>query len=122
MRATTRSAISPGKITLTDGAQQAQDIASLSRDTTNTNGIVTSTPDVNEILNQPADTMHAAQAAGQVMARSIGAYADMTRESALKDAKATKARGDLDAMQTFLDPVDSWDERWEQSGGAPRDW
>ncbi|MDR5822311.1 hypothetical protein [Caballeronia sp. LZ043] len=94
----------------------------MSRDTTNTNGIVTSTPDVNEILNQPADTMHAAQAAGQVMARSIGAYADMTRESALKDAKATKARGDLDAMQTFLDTVDSWDERWEQSGGAPRDW
>ncbi|MDR5884302.1 EndoU domain-containing protein [Caballeronia sp. LZ032] len=75
--ATTRSAISPGTITLTDGDHQAQDIASLSRDMTNTNGTVVTTPDVNEILNQQADTMQAAQAAGQVVAQGIGAYADV---------------------------------------------
>ncbi|MDR5884256.1 hemagglutinin repeat-containing protein, partial [Caballeronia sp. LZ032] len=83
--ATTRSAISPGTITLTDGAYQAQDIASLSRDTTNTNGTVASTPDVNEILNKQADTMQAAQAAGQVVAQGIGAYFDMKHALAVAD-------------------------------------
>ncbi|MDR5884176.1 hypothetical protein [Caballeronia sp. LZ032] len=62
---------------MTDGAHQAQEIASLSRDMTNTNGTVATTPDVNEILNQQADTMQAAQAAGQVVAQGIGAYADV---------------------------------------------
>ncbi|MDR5762501.1 hemagglutinin repeat-containing protein [Caballeronia sp. LZ035] len=79
---TTRSAISPGTITLTAGDPQAQDIASLSRDTTNTNGTVANTPDLNAILNQQADTMQAAQAAGQVVAQGIGAYADVQHNMA----------------------------------------
>jgi filamentous hemagglutinin len=44
--ATTRSAISAGTINVTNGTGQTQDIASLSRDTTNTNGTVSKTPDV----------------------------------------------------------------------------
>ncbi|MGF6486101.1 hemagglutinin repeat-containing protein [Paraburkholderia sp. JPY419] len=83
--ATTRSAVSAGAINITDGAKQTQDVASLSRDTTDTNGTVSKTPDVNDILNQQADTMAAAQAAGQVVALGIGAYAE-AKEQAAKDA------------------------------------
>ncbi|WP_322008339.1 hypothetical protein, partial [Paraburkholderia tropica] len=75
-----RSAIGAGTINVTNGAGQTQDIASLSRDTTNTNGTVSKTPDVNDILNQQADTMAAAQAAGQVVAQGVGAYADQKRD------------------------------------------
>ncbi|MEM5446534.1 hypothetical protein [Paraburkholderia guartelaensis] len=83
--ATTRSATSAGSIDITNQAAQTQDVSILSRDTTNTNGTVAQTPDVNAILNQQADTMQAAQAAGQVVAQGIGAYADM-KEQAAKNA------------------------------------
>ncbi|MDR5815746.1 hemagglutinin repeat-containing protein, partial [Caballeronia sp. LZ033] len=107
---TTRSAISPGTIMLTDSDHQAQDIASLSRDMTNTNGTVATTPDVNEILNKQADTMQAAQAAGQVVAQGIGAYADGRRDEAIEGAKSAYYRGDLDAMQSYLDTADAWSD------------
>ncbi|SAL41121.1 filamentous hemagglutinin outer membrane protein [Caballeronia sordidicola] len=74
--ATTRSAVSAGTITITDGAHQTQDVASLSRDTTNANGAVSKTPDVNALLDKQADMMNAAQAAGQAVAQRIGDYAD----------------------------------------------
>jgi filamentous hemagglutinin len=90
--ATTRSAISAGTINITDGAHQTQDVASLSRDTSDTNGKVANTPDVNSILNQQADTMQAAQAAGQTVSQGIGAYADHKRDTAT-DA-ATQAAWD----------------------------
>jgi filamentous hemagglutinin len=99
--ATTRSAIGAGTITVTDGAKQTQDVASLSRDTTDTNGTVSNTPDVDALLSQQADLMNAAQAAGQVVAQGVGAYADMKRDEAL-------AAGDKAT-------ADSWDE-----GGANR--
>ncbi|WP_169740135.1 two-partner secretion domain-containing protein [Paraburkholderia acidipaludis] len=83
--ATTRSAISAGTINVTNPGAQTQDVANLSRDTTNTNGTVANTPDVNTLLNQQADTMQAAQAAGQVVAQGIGAYAN-SKEQAAKDA------------------------------------
>lgn len=94
--ATTRSAIGAGTISVTNQAAQTQDMATLSRDTTNTNGTVAKTPDVNDILNQQADTMAAAQAAGQVVAQGIGAYADAKQ-------KAAQAAGDQAA-------ADAWDE------------
>ncbi|RKT22480.1 filamentous hemagglutinin [Paraburkholderia sp. RAU2J] len=81
---TTRSAISAGSINITNQAEQTQDVANLSRDTTNTNGTVSATPDVNNLLSQQADTMEAAQAAGQVVAQGIGLYADKKEEAALK--------------------------------------
>ena len=99
--ATTRSAIGAGGITITNGANQTQDVASLSRDTTNTNGTVSNTPDVENILSQQADTMQAAQAAGQVVAQGIGAYADMKRNVALASGDQATA--------------DAWDE-----GGTDR--
>ncbi len=86
--ATTRSAISAGAINITNGASQTQDVAGLSRDTTNTNGTVSQTPDVNTLLSQQADTMQAAQAAGQVVAQGIGAYADHKRDTATDAATA----------------------------------
>jgi filamentous hemagglutinin len=73
---TTRSAISAGTINITNQAAQTQDVSTLSRDTTNTNGTVSQTPDVNTLLSQQAETMQAAQAAGQVVAQGIGMYAD----------------------------------------------
>ncbi len=93
--ATTRSAISAGTINITNQGAQTQNVASLSRDTTNTNGTVANTPDVNNILNQQADTMQAAQAAGQVVAQGIGQYADNKREAAVKAGdQATAAAWD----------------------------
>ncbi|WP_221313982.1 ESPR-type extended signal peptide-containing protein [Paraburkholderia youngii] len=86
--ATTRSAVSAGAINITDGAKQTQDLASLSRDTTNTNGTVAKTPDVNAILSQQADTMQAAQAAGQTVSQGIGAYAESKLEAAQKAGDA----------------------------------
>ncbi|RQH00636.1 hemagglutinin repeat-containing protein, partial [Paraburkholderia dinghuensis] len=84
--ATTRSAIGAGTISITDQADQTQDVSSLSRDTANTNGTVSATPDVQNLLNQQADTMQAAQAAGQVVAQGIGAYADKKRDTATDKA------------------------------------
>ncbi|SDB88406.1 two-partner secretion domain-containing protein [Paraburkholderia lycopersici] len=93
--ATTRSAVSAGTITITNPTAQTQDVAGLSRDTTNTNGTVSKTPDVNNILNQQADTMQAAQAAGQAVSQGIGAYADNKRdEAAAAGDKATAAAWD----------------------------
>nr|WP_321839593.1 hypothetical protein [Paraburkholderia bannensis] len=108
--ATTRSAISAGTINVTNGAGQSQDIAGLSRDTTNTNGVVAKTPDVNALLSQQADTMQAAQAAGQVVSQGIGTYADKKRNDAA-------AAGDTVT-------ADAWDEGGENrvmahiAGGA----
>ncbi|MCP3706217.1 hemagglutinin repeat-containing protein [Paraburkholderia sp. CNPSo 3274] len=113
--ASTRSAISAGAINLTDAVNQKQDIASLSRDTTNTNGTVAKTPDVNNILNQQADTMQAAQAAGQVVAQGIGAYAENKQETAQAAADAAQAAGDMDGYAKYQAEASSWDE-----GGSNR--
>ncbi|MDR5838787.1 hypothetical protein QCE83_31540 [Caballeronia sp. LZ034LL] len=82
---TTRSAVSAGTVNIADKDRQTQDVANLSRDMTNTNGTLDKTPDVNAILNQQADTMQAAQAAGQVVAQGIGAYFDMKHALAVAD-------------------------------------
>ncbi|QQC64327.1 hemagglutinin repeat-containing protein [Paraburkholderia ginsengisoli] len=85
---TTRSAVSAGSINITNQGAQTQDVAGLSRDTTNTNGTVSATPDVNNLLSQQADTIQAAQAAGQVVAQGIGMYADHERATATDKATA----------------------------------
>ncbi|CAD6542646.1 hypothetical protein LMG27952_03918 [Paraburkholderia hiiakae] len=95
---TTRSAISAGTIEVTDTAHQTQDIAGLSRDTTDTNGKVANTPDVNALLNQQADRMNAAQAAGQAVAQRIGDYAN-AREKATGDPEWAEGGNKRAAMQ-----------------------
>ncbi|WP_087038781.1 hemagglutinin repeat-containing protein [Caballeronia arvi] len=74
--ASTRSGISAGTITITDGANQKQDIASLNRDTTDLNGTVSKLPDLNNLLNQQASTQQAAAIVAQTVATQIGNYAD----------------------------------------------
>lgn len=74
--ATTRSGISAGIISVTDADHQTQDIESLNRDTSNTNGTVTKLPDVNNLLDRQSDMMAAAGAAGEAVSRRIGDYAD----------------------------------------------
>ncbi|MGF6373989.1 filamentous hemagglutinin [Paraburkholderia sp. RAU6.4a] len=73
--ATTKSAISAGTIITTDAAKQTQGIASLNRDTSNTNGTVAKLPDVNDLLDRQSDMMAAASAAGEAVSRRIGDYA-----------------------------------------------
>ncbi|AUT64685.1 filamentous hemagglutinin N-terminal domain-containing protein [Paraburkholderia terrae] len=108
--ATTRSAVSAGAVNVTDGAHQTQDVASLSRDTTNTNGTVAKAPDVNHILDQQADTMQAAQAAGQVVAQGIGAYADAKRDAALDTAQKALDNGDLNGAAAAMADYNNWKE------------
>ncbi|MFP3563682.1 hemagglutinin repeat-containing protein [Paraburkholderia sp. SIMBA_030] len=81
--ATTQSGISTGTINVTDTANQQQDIASLNRDTSNTNGTVAKTPDLNNLLNNQADMMSAASAAGEAVSRRVGDYADSKEKEAL---------------------------------------
>ncbi|WP_415914600.1 beta strand repeat-containing protein [Paraburkholderia sp. J41] len=95
---TTRSAVSAGTITVTDTAHQTQNVAGLSRDTTDTNGKVANTPDVNALLNQQADRMNAAQAAGQAVAQRIGDYAN-AQEKATGDPEWAEGGNKRAAMQ-----------------------
>ncbi|MBR8420657.1 hypothetical protein K6W16_21630, partial [Burkholderia dolosa] len=57
-----------------------------------------------------ADTMNAAQAAGQVVAQGIGAYADMKQKEAQHAADAAKLAGDTTAQATYQAEADSWAE------------
>ncbi|WP_431018069.1 hemagglutinin repeat-containing protein [Burkholderia gladioli] len=99
--ATTKSGVSAGTVTITDSANQKQNVASLNRDTTNTNGTVSKLPDVQNLLSNQADVMAAASAAGEAVSRRIGDYADkMMKEAASNGDKAG---------------VDAWKE-----GGANR--
>jgi filamentous hemagglutinin len=91
--ATTRSGISAGTISVTDAASQTQDIASLNRDTSNTNGTVAKLPDVNNLLDRQADMMAAASAAGEAVSRRIGDFA----QSKYDEAKASGNQAGMDA-------------------------
>jgi len=85
--ATTKSAIGAGTITITDGANQKQDLASLNRDTSDLNGTVSKLPDLQNLLNQQASTQQAAAIVAQTVATQIGNYAD-------RQKKAAEASGD----------------------------
>jgi filamentous hemagglutinin len=99
--ATTKGGVSVGTINVTDGTNQHQDLASLNRDTSNTNGTVSKTPDLQNLLGNQADMMNAGQAAGEAVAKRIGDYAQMKKNEALQ-------AGDKET-------ADKWDE-----GGAYR--
>ncbi|WP_232439838.1 hemagglutinin repeat-containing protein [Burkholderia ubonensis] len=108
--ATTRSGVSAGAINITNPTGQTQDLANLNRDTSNLNGSVSKTPDVQHLLDQQADLMNATQAAGQVVAQGIGAYADTKQKEAQRAANAAKASGDTTAQAAYQAEADSWDE------------
>ncbi|WP_175952277.1 hypothetical protein [Burkholderia sp. BCC0405] len=68
-----------------DSANQKQDVASLNRDTTNTNGTVAKLPDMQNLLANQSDMMAAASAAGEAVSRRIGDYADEMKRQAEKN-------------------------------------
>jgi filamentous hemagglutinin len=94
--ATTKSAISVGSITVTDTANQKQDIASLNRDTTDLNGTVSKLPDLSNLLSQQASTQQAAAIVAQTVATQIGNYAD-------RQAQAAKDAGDADTAAKWAE-------------------
>ncbi len=93
--ATTKSGVSAGTVTITDSANQKQDVASLNRDTTNTNGTVAKLPDMQNLLANQSDMMAAASAAGEAVSRRIGDYADKM----MKDAAANGDQAGVDAWK-----------------------
>lgn len=113
--ATTKSAIGAGAINITNGANQTQNIASLNRDTSNLNGTVSKTPDINNMLSAQSDMMNAAQAAGQTVAQGIGAYADGKEKQAQQAANAAKLANQPDLAAQYQAEADSWAE-----GGSNR--
>ncbi|WP_423392498.1 hemagglutinin repeat-containing protein [Burkholderia sp. LMG 21824] len=108
--ATTRSGVSAGTINITNPAGQTQDLANLNRDTSNLNGTVSKTPDVQNLLDKQSDLMNAGQAAGQVVAQGIGAYSDMKQKQAQSEADAAKLAGDTTAQAAYQAEADSWAE------------
>ncbi|MFC3400510.1 cysteine peptidase family C39 domain-containing protein [Ralstonia solanacearum] len=113
--ATTRSAIAQGAITITDQVHQKQDVGSLNCDTDNLNGKVGKAPDLQNVLNNQADMMAAAQAAGAVVARAIGDIADAKRAEALAAADQAHKDGNDDLAKQYAADADRWKE-----GGAYR--
>ncbi|GAU02137.1 adhesin/hemolysin [Burkholderia stabilis] len=109
-QSTTRSGVSAGTINIMNPAGQTQDVANLNRDTSNLNGTVSKTPDVQNLLNQQADLMNAAQAAGQVVSQGIDAYADTKQQEAQHAADAAKLAGDTTAQAAYQAEADSWAE------------
>ncbi|VVE30858.1 filamentous hemagglutinin [Pandoraea capi] len=106
-RGVTRSGVSEGTITLTNGANQTQDLASLNRDTSNLNETVNRTPDLQNLLNDQSRLMAAATAAGEAVARDIGTYADKKRDAAQKLADATT---DPELKAQYQKEADDWKE------------
>ncbi|WP_412548860.1 hemagglutinin repeat-containing protein [Ralstonia pseudosolanacearum] len=122
--ATTRSAIAQGAITITDQAHQKQDVGSLNRDTENLNGKVGKTPDLQNVLNNQADMMAAAQAAGAAVARAIGDIANAKQDEARAAAKQAHEDGNEELAKQYAAEADRWKEGGEyraalhMAGGA----
>ncbi|SMF97947.1 Large exoproteins involved in heme utilization or adhesion [Burkholderia singularis] len=108
--ATTKSGVSAGTVTITDTPNQQQALANLNRDTSNTNGTVSKTPDLQNLLGNQADMMNAASAAGEAMATQIGRYADDKRNAANKAAEQAVKDGNPELAAQYRQEAASWDE------------
>ncbi|GAB7536149.1 hypothetical protein BGC_23660 [Burkholderia sp. 3C] len=93
--ATTKIGVSAGTVTITDSSNQKQDVESLNRETTDTNGTIDKLPDMQNLLSNQADMMAAASAAGEAVSRRIGDYADKMK----KDAAANGDQAGVDAWK-----------------------
>ncbi|NKA10700.1 hemagglutinin [Ralstonia solanacearum] len=114
---TTRSAVAEGTIHITNQAQQKQDIATLSRDTSNTNTVLDKNPDLGEILSRQAELQKAASAAGEAVARTIGDIADSKRADALAEAEKAHKAGNEELAKKYQAEADQWKEGGEYRAG-----
>ncbi|BEU74093.1 MULTISPECIES: hemagglutinin repeat-containing protein [Ralstonia solanacearum species complex] len=114
---TTRSAVAEGTIHITNQAQQKQDIATLSRDTSNTNTVLDKNPDLGEILSRQAELQKAASAAGEAVARTIGDIADSKRDDALAEADKAHKAGNEELANKYRAEADQWKEGGEYRAG-----
>ncbi len=114
---TTRSAVAEGTIHITNQAQQKQDIATLSRDTSNTNTVLDKNPDLGEILSRQAELQKAASAAGEAVARTIGDIADSKRADALAEADKAHQAGNEELANKYKAEADQWKEGGEYRAG-----
>ncbi|KAF7963276.1 hypothetical protein AWV80_11345 [Cupriavidus sp. UYMU48A] len=116
---TALAAVAEGSITITDSANQKQDLATLRRDTTGTNGQVGSNPDLEKLLNKQADTMAAAQAAGEAVAKTVGDIAQARLEDANKRYAAAAEANRLNPSaenQAAMDAAQADAESWKDGG------
>ncbi|WP_197385981.1 hemagglutinin repeat-containing protein, partial [Ralstonia pseudosolanacearum] len=114
---TTRSAVAEGTIRITNQAQQKQDIATLSRDTSNTNTVLDKNPDLGEILSRQAELQKAASAAGEAVTRTIGDIADSKRDDALAEAEKAHKAGNEELANKYRAEADQWKEGGEYRAG-----
>ncbi|WP_412548924.1 hemagglutinin repeat-containing protein [Ralstonia pseudosolanacearum] len=114
---TTRSAVAEGTIRITNQAQQKQDIATLSRDTSNTNTVLDKNPDLGEILSRQAELQKAASAAGEAVTRTIGDIADSKRADALAEAEKAHKAGNEELANKYRAEADQWKEGGEYRAG-----
>ncbi|WP_446718161.1 hemagglutinin repeat-containing protein [Cupriavidus sp. OTU4895] len=117
-----QAGIAAGTITITDQANQNQDVATLNRDLSNTNTTVGKGPDLNNVLGKQADMMAAAQAAGEAVGRTVGDIADAKRKEATDAQKAAQIAYDANPSEenrATLDQAKADVEGWKE-GGAYR--
>ncbi|MGO4156247.1 hemagglutinin repeat-containing protein [Cupriavidus sp. YAF13] len=105
-----RSAIADGTITIKDQANQKQELASLKRDTAGTNSTVGKNPNLDQVLNKQSDTMAAAQAAGEAVAKTVGDVAGTKEKQARANAKAAHDAGNTELENKYLADAKNWEE------------
>lgn len=118
-RGVAQSGVSAGTITITDTASQKQDVATLNRDTTNTNTTVSKGLDLANVLGKQADMMAAAQAAGEAVARTVGDIADSKRkdaDKALKKAQDALTKDPSEANRAAIAEAQAAVEGWDEGG------
>ncbi|MEN7530765.1 hemagglutinin repeat-containing protein [Cupriavidus sp. DL-D2] len=118
-RGVAQSGIAGGTITVTDQANQTQDVATLNRDTSNTNSTVGKGPDLGNLLGKQADMMAAAQAAGEAVAKTVGDIAgskEKAAKEALKAATEAYEKDPSDANRASIDAANADIANWKEGG------
>ncbi|MBB2919324.1 filamentous hemagglutinin [Cupriavidus alkaliphilus] len=115
-----QAGVSAGTINITVPDNQKQDLASLNRDTVNTNSTVGKNPDVANTLNKQADMMAAAQSAGEAVARTVGDIATNKQKEAQKafdQAKAAYEQDPSDGNRAAMADAQTAIDGWKEGGG-----